>query len=101
MVTLRSTIALASLKGWKLWQLDVKNAFLYGELDREVFIEQPKVYVPKDYPNYVCRLKKSIYGLRQSSRSWYGKVAQYILFCGFRVSEADSSLFVKIESNVT
>nr|XP_017224850.1 PREDICTED: uncharacterized mitochondrial protein AtMg00810-like [Daucus carota subsp. sativus] len=63
-------------------------------------MEQPKGYVSKDYPDYVCRLKKSIYGLRQSSRSWYGKVAQYLLFCGFRASEADSSLFVKIKSNV-
>ncbi|KAL4291090.1 hypothetical protein GQ457_14G002100 [Hibiscus cannabinus] len=88
---------ITSFKRWKLWQLDVKNAFLYGDLDREVFMEQPKGYVSKQHPHHVCRLKKALYGLKQAPRAWYGKVAQYFVFCGFKVPDADSSLFVKLE----
>ncbi|KAK4404457.1 Retrovirus-related Pol polyprotein from transposon RE1 [Sesamum angolense] len=76
------------------------NAFLYGELDPEVFMEQPKGYMSKEYPHHVCRLKKAIYGLKQTPRAWYGKVAQYFMFCGFKVSNADSSLFINIESDM-
>ncbi|KAK3005199.1 hypothetical protein RJ639_016441 [Escallonia herrerae] len=98
MVTVRTIISLAAYKGWKLWQLDVKNAFLYGELDRAVFMEQPQGFVSKQFPHYVCLLKKALYGLKQAPRAWYGKIAQYLTFCGFKVSDSDSSMFVKLES---
>ncbi|KAK3003520.1 hypothetical protein RJ639_018195 [Escallonia herrerae] len=98
MVTVRTIISLAAYKGWKLWQLDVKNAFLYGELDRDVFMEQPQGFVSKQFPHYVFRLKKALYGLKQAPRAWYGKIAQYLTFCGFKVSESDCSMFVKLES---
>ena len=95
MVTLRTIISLAASKGWKLWQLDVKNAFLYGELDRDIFMEQPQGFTSKEYPDYVCRLKKPLYGLRQAPCAWFDKIAQYLNFCGFKSSCADPSLFVK------
>ncbi|KAK2998211.1 hypothetical protein RJ639_023475 [Escallonia herrerae] len=98
MVTVRTIISLAAYKGWKLWQLHVKNAFLYGELDRDVFMEQPQGFVSKQFPHYVFRLKKALYGLKQAPHAWYGKIAQYLTFCGFKVSESDSSMFVKLES---
>ncbi|KAL4303890.1 hypothetical protein GQ457_10G000190 [Hibiscus cannabinus] len=100
MVTLRTIFSLVAMRGWKSWQLDVKNAFLYGELDREVFMEQPAGYVSDQYPYHVCHLKKALYGLKQAPRAWYGKVAQFLIFCGFKVSDADSSLFIKLESNI-
>lgn len=92
MVTIRTIISLAANKGWKLWQLDVKNAFLCGELDHDIFMEQPKGFVSKEFPDYVCLLKKSLYGLRQSPRLWFG-------FCGFKSSDADPSLFIKRAHN--
>lgn len=98
MVTVRTIFSIAAYKNWKIWQLDVKNAFLYGELDREVLMEQPPGFTSQQFPNHVCRLKKALYGLKQAPRAWYGKVAQYFIFCGFKVSNADSSLFVKLES---
>nr|GEX61791.1 hypothetical protein [Tanacetum cinerariifolium] len=82
------------------YELDVKNAFLYGELDRDVFMKQPTGYVSKEHPYYVCRLKKALYGLKQAPRAWYDKVAQYLNFYGFMVSDADSSLFIKLESKI-
>lgn len=100
MVTVRTIFSLAAYRNWKLWQLDVKNAFLYGELDREVLMEQPQGFISEHFPNYVYRLKKALYGLKQAPRAWYGKVAQYFIFCGFKVSDSDSSLFIKLESNM-
>ncbi|KAL0314880.1 UNVERIFIED_CONTAM: Retrovirus-related Pol polyprotein from transposon RE1, partial [Sesamum angustifolium] len=98
MVTVRSIFSLAAFKNWKIWQLDVNNAFLYGELDREVLMEQPPGFVSEEFPTHVCLLKNALYGLKQAPRAWYGKVAQYFIFCGFRVVDLDSSLFVKTKS---
>ena len=99
MVTLQTIISLAASKGWKLWQFDVKNAFLHGELDRDIFMKQPQGFTSKEYPDYVCRLKKALYGLKQARRAWFGKIAQYLNFCGLKFSCADPSLFVKKTTN--
>lgn len=98
MVTVRTIVSLAAYKGWNLWQLDVKNAFLYGELDCDIFMEQPQGFVYKEFPNYACRLKKALYGLKQAPRAWYGKIAQYLTFCVFKTSSSDPSLFIKTHS---
>lgn len=95
MVTVRKIISFAATKGWKLWQLDVKNTFLYRELDRDIYMEQPHGFVFKEFPEYVCRLKKVLYSLKQVPRAWYGKIAQYLDFCGFKSSNAYLSLFVR------
>ena len=62
--TVRVLLALAASKSWNLWQMDVKNAFLNGELDREVYMEQPEGFVNKFNPKYVYKLKKALYGLK-------------------------------------
>ncbi|KAJ4723417.1 Retrovirus-related Pol polyprotein from transposon TNT 1-94 [Melia azedarach] len=93
--TVRVLIALAESKSWKLWQMDVKNAFLHGELDREIYMEQPKGFECKERSHYVCKLKKALYGLKQAPRAWYGKIAEFLVQSGYSVSSADSSLFVK------
>jgi len=93
-------LALAALHDWKLWQLDVKNAFLYGELDKDIYMEQPPGYVSNSHPNYVCKLKKAFYGLKQASRAWYGKISQYLQFCGYQASNSDPSLFVKKQGSL-
>ncbi|XP_040964564.1 uncharacterized protein [Gossypium hirsutum] len=61
----------AASKGWKLWQLDVKNVFLYGELDRYIFMEQLQGFISKEYHDHACRLKKALYGLKQAPRAWF------------------------------
>jgi hypothetical protein len=64
MTTVRAIIAMAAAKGWSLHQMDVKNAFLHGDLLEEVYMEQPPGYVDQTHPNLVCRLKKALYGLK-------------------------------------
>jgi len=100
MISVRLVLALAALHDWKLWQLDVKNVFLYGELDKDIYMEQPPGYVSNSYPNYVCKLKKALYGLKQAPRAWYGKISQYLQFCGYQASDSDPSLFVKKQESL-
>ncbi len=69
MTIVRVIIAMAAAKGWSLHQLDVKNVFLHGDLQEEVYMEQPLGYVDQTHPNLVCRLKKALYDLKQAPRA--------------------------------
>ena len=71
--TVRVLLALAA--GWTLWQMDVKNAFLHGELDREIYMVQPRGFESRMHPDYMCKLRKALYGLKQAPRALYGKIA--------------------------
>jgi hypothetical protein len=77
--------------------LDVKNAFLHGELDKEIYMEQPRGFESKIHPEYVCKLKKALYGLKQAPRAWYGKIAEFLIQNDFKVAPSDSSLFVNFK----
>ena len=93
MNTVRSLIAVAASKHWPLFQLDVNNAFLHGDLKEEVYMKVPE---GMDNPDkLVCRLKKSLYGLKQASRQWHEKLAQSLHALGFSKSQHDHSLFIK------
>jgi hypothetical protein len=74
MTTVRAIIAMAATKGWSLHQMDVKNAFLHGDLQEEVYMEQPPGYVDQTHLNLVYRLKKALYGLKQAPRAWSDKI---------------------------
>ena len=95
MVTVRAVISIAASKRWKLYQMDVPNAFLNGELEEEVYMEQPDGYVHPDFADYVCKLRKALYGLKQSNRAWSNKFSKFLLSIGFEISEGDHSLYVK------
>ena len=77
-----------------LHQLDVKNAFLNGDLDEEVYMEIPPGLQTESTRNKVSKLRKSLYGLKQSPRAWYGKFANSIVKLGYSQCEADHTLFV-------
>ncbi|CAM8915541.1 unnamed protein product [Rhodiola kirilowii] len=70
--------------------MDVKNAFLYGDLDKEIFMEQPTGFEDKEHPTYVCKLRKALYGLKQAPRAWYGKIAKILVRSWYKVTLADS-----------
>ncbi|GJY60113.1 PLAC8 family protein [Tanacetum coccineum] len=95
LTTVRVLLALAASKSWNLWQMDVKNVFLHGELDREIYMNQQIGFQSQDHPEYVATIEKSSYGLKQAPRAWYGKIAEFLIFSGYSVTSADSSLFVK------
>jgi hypothetical protein len=88
MTIVRTTIVMAATKGWSLHQMDVKNAFLHGDLHEEVYMEQPPGYVDQTHPILVCRLKKALYGLKQTPRAWSDKIGQYLVTSGFQTSNA-------------
>jgi hypothetical protein len=75
--------------------MDVKNVFFHGDLQEEVYMEQPPGYVDQTHPNLVCRLKKVLYSLKQAPRVWLDKIGQYFVTSGFQTSNADLSLYVK------
>jgi len=95
MTTIRAIIAMAVTKGWSLHQMDVKNTFLHGDLQEEVYMEQPPGYVDQTCINLVCRLKKTLYGLKKAPRAWSNKIGQYLVTSGFQTSNVDFSLYVK------
>jgi hypothetical protein len=95
MATMKAVITVAASKGWLLHQMDVKNAFLHGELQEEVYLDQPPGYEDMSHPNYVCRLRKALYGLKQAPRAWHDKIAEHFVTIGFRMLDADHSLYVR------
>jgi hypothetical protein len=73
--TVRLVLAIAVSRRWSLRQLDVKNAFLHGVLEEEVYMKQPPGYEDKHKPSYVCKLDKALYGLKQAPRAWYSRLS--------------------------
>jgi len=68
--SIRILLAIAAHYDYEIWQMDVKTAFLNGYIDQDIYMEQPEGFTPKDNIGKVCKLKRSIYGLKQASRSW-------------------------------
>ncbi|KAK1416343.1 hypothetical protein QVD17_32133 [Tagetes erecta] len=93
LVTVRTLLAIAVKRGWEIQQLDVDNAFLHGDLEEEVYMKIPQGFGNKD-DTRVCKLNKSIYGLKQASRNWYLKFTKSLVDLGYQQSKADHSLFI-------
>ena len=82
--TIRLILALAAQKGWIVFQLDVKSAFLHGELKEAVYVEQLEGYVHKGEEHKVLKLKKALYGLKQAPRAWYSRIEGFFIKKGFK-----------------
>lgn len=81
--TVRLLIALAALKGWQVHHMDVKSAFLNGDLREEVYVQLPPGFVVKDGSGKVLKLKKALYGLRQAPRAWNARLDSELVKLGF------------------
>ncbi|GJX70294.1 ribonuclease H-like domain-containing protein [Tanacetum coccineum] len=95
--TIRTVLSLAASRHWPIHQLDVKNAFLHGDLSKTVYMHQPPGFRDCVHPDYVCLLQRSLYGLKQPPpppRAWFQRFASYITRIGFSHSRCDSSLFI-------
>ena len=92
-------LALVALYDLELEQLDVKTAFLHGDLEEEIFMEQPEGFVQNRNKRFVCKLKKSLYGLRQSPRQWYKKFDSFMVSQNFTRSEYDHCVYFKKLAN--
>ncbi|WVZ83665.1 hypothetical protein U9M48_030791 [Paspalum notatum var. saurae] len=97
--TIRVVLSIASSKEWPIHQLDVKNAFLHGNLSETVYCVQPSGFVDPSKPSHVCKLNKSLYGLKQAPRTWFLRFTSYIQVLGFQASKADTSLFILHSNN--
>ena len=88
-------LSIACIMNFKLYQMDVKSAFLNRFLNEEVFVEQPKGFQDPHFIDHVLRLKKALYGLKQALRAWYDRLTTYLLDHGFKRGQANRTLFVK------
>ncbi|RVW12031.1 Retrovirus-related Pol polyprotein from transposon RE2 [Vitis vinifera] len=93
--TVRVLLSLAANLDWSLHQLDVKNAFLNGDLEEEVYMDIPAGLETTSNFNKVCRLRKSLYGLKQSPRAWFERFTKVVKGYGFVQCQSDHTLFVK------
>ncbi|GJX05503.1 retrotransposon protein, putative, ty1-copia subclass [Tanacetum coccineum] len=92
---IRILIAIAAYYDYEIWQMDVKTAFLNGHLSEEVYMEQPEGFVNPKYPNHVCKLKRSIYGLKQASRQWNKRFDDEIKKFGFTQNPDEPCVYLK------
>jgi histone deacetylase 1/2 len=99
--TVRLVLALAVSRHWSVRQLDISNAFLHGTLEETAYMRQPPGFEDSVHPHYVCKLHKSIYGLKQSPRAWYSRLSDMLQQLGFHAAKTDTSLFVFHQAGIT
>lgn len=99
LTSVKLLLGVSAIFGWSLSQLDISNAFLNGDLDEEIYMQLPPCYASRQGdslpPNAVCKLKKSLYGLKQASRKWFLKFSTTLLGLGFTQSYCDHTCFLK------
>jgi hypothetical protein len=91
---IRILLAFSVAKGFKLHQMDVKSAFLNGVLEEEVYVRQPLGFENEKYPHRVYKLRKVLYGLKQTPRAWYGRLRGFLFERGFEMGKVDQTLFL-------
>ncbi|GKA75721.1 retrovirus-related pol polyprotein from transposon TNT 1-94 [Tanacetum coccineum] len=91
---IRIFLALDTYMNFKVFQMDVKSAFLNGKLKEEVYVKQPIGFESSEFPDYVCKLDKALYGLNQASRAWYETLSTFLIQNKFVRGRIDNTLFI-------
>ena len=97
--TIRLLIAIAAIHGLVIHQMDVKTAFLNGELEEEVYMNQPEGFKVKGQETKVCKLIRSLYGLKQAPKQWHQKFDEVVLANGFKINQSDKCVYSKFDDN--
>lgn len=97
---IRALLSMAAYHNLEIHQMDVKTAFLNGDLDQDIYMKQPEGFVVAGKENLVCKLRKSLYGLKQASRAWYEKIHRTLLDMGFQVLSADTCVYQLRKGNL-
>ena len=90
---IRLLLSIAAMCSWPLFQLDIKNVFFHGDLASEVYMEQPPSFVAQGESGLVCKLRRSLYGVKQSSRAWFSRFSSMVQEFGMIRSTTDHSVF--------
>jgi hypothetical protein len=93
--SIRILLAHATYHGFKLYQMDVKSAFLNGPIKEDIYVEQPPGFEDSEYPSHVYKLSKALYGLKRAPRAWYECLRDFLITNGFKVGKDDPTLFTK------
>lgn len=99
METVRVFMAVGAQRNWQIFQLDVKTAFLNGDISEDVYVSQPEGYIVKGKEQLVYKLRKALYGLRQAPRAWYGRIDQEFIQMGFTRSINEPTVYTKFRGN--
>ena len=92
---IRLFLAFACIMDFRLFQMDVKSAFLNGLIEEEVYVDQPPSFMNYEHPNHVYRMKKALYGLKQAPSSWYDRLSSFLIEQSFTRGQVNKTLFIK------
>ena len=93
MDSIRLVLAISASKHWEVHHMDVKSAFLHGDIHEEIYMKHPEGYITD--PSLVCKLKKSLYGLKQAPREWYSKMDAFLLSQNFQRCRSDTNVYLQ------
>lgn len=98
--SIKAFLAVNGHRDWEVIQLDVVGAFLYGDLNKEIYLTQPEGFVDENYPDHVWKLNSSLYGLKQSARQWHHCLTEHLNQVGFSAAQVDPSMFILRRNDV-
>ena len=96
--SIRTVLAIGNQLDLEIHQMDVNSAYLNGEIVEDIYMKQPEGFVSSEYPNKVCKLRKSLYGLKQSARCWNDKIDSYLKSAGYKQNTADPCIYYRTET---
>jgi hypothetical protein len=98
--SIRNVLEIVVVKKWNIHYMDMKMTFLNGEIEEEVHVEKPQGFETHDRQTHVCRIKKSLYGLKKYPRAWYERMDNFLMGFGFTKSKADPNIYYKVEDGI-